>query len=128
VIVRHVDASFSDDRGTIIDILEAEPVDSATIIHSNSGAVRGNHVHRETYQWVYVLSGAFDFVVVDVEGECHRGVVRMQDVLMTGPNEAHAMQALEQSTMLVLTRGPRGGRDYETDTFRLDEPLIEIGS
>jgi hypothetical protein len=26
--------------------------------------------------------------------------------------------------MLVLTRGPRGGDDYESDTFRLEVPLI----
>jgi hypothetical protein len=24
----------------------------------------------------------------------------------------------------VMTRGPRGGREYESDTFRLDEPMI----
>ena len=26
--------------------------------------------------------------------------------------------------MLVLTRGSRGGDNYETDTFRLEVPLI----
>jgi len=26
--------------------------------------------------------------------------------------------------MLVLTKGPRAGMDYEKDTFRLEKPLI----
>jgi len=39
--------------------------------------------------------------------------------------EAHALQALEDTTMVVMTRGPRGGREYESDTFRLSELLIE---
>jgi hypothetical protein len=34
------------------------------------------------------------------------------------------MEAIEPTTMVVMTRGPRGGREYESDTFRLDEPLI----
>ena len=38
--------------------------------------------------------------------------------------ERHAFQAIEDTTFLVLTRGPRGGENYETDTFRLDIPLI----
>jgi hypothetical protein len=45
-------------------------------------------------------------------------------VLRTGPGDAHAMEALKHTTMVVMTRGPRGGREYESDTFRLDEPLI----
>ena len=37
--------------------------------------------------------------------------------------EAHALHALEDSVLLILTRGPRGGEDYESDTYRLDKPL-----
>jgi hypothetical protein len=43
---------------------------------------------------------------------------------MTGPHEAHAIEALEDTTMVVMTRGPRGGREYESDTYRLDAALI----
>lgn len=124
MIVRGASEQFSDERGRIVDILEGEPIDSATIIHSNAGAVRGNHVHQETYQWVYVVTGSLLYVVEDADGERHSGVVREQDILMTGPNDAHAMKALEPSVMVVLTRGPRSGQSYESDTFRLEEPLI----
>jgi hypothetical protein len=41
--------------------------------------------------------------------------------------DAHAIEALEDTTMVVMTRGPRGGREYESDTFRLAEPLISEG-
>jgi len=32
---------------------------------------------------------------------------------------------LEDSLFLVFTRGPRGGQDYESDTYRLTKPLRE---
>ena len=37
--------------------------------------------------------------------------------------EHHAVHALEDSVFMVFTRGPRGGDDYESDTFRLETPL-----
>ena len=37
--------------------------------------------------------------------------------------EKHAMQALEDTEMLVFTKGPRGGKEYESDTFRLENPI-----
>jgi hypothetical protein len=46
------------------------------------------------------------------------------DLILSVPHERHAFEALEDTTFLVLTRGPRGGEDYEKDTFRLDVPLI----
>ena len=55
--IQHVEYSIQDGRGTIADILEDEPIEHVTVIESKTGAVRGNHVHRETHQWVYVVTG-----------------------------------------------------------------------
>ncbi|HVH51557.1 MAG TPA: cupin domain-containing protein [Gaiellaceae bacterium] len=122
--VSRIEGGLVDARGRIVDILENEPIEHVTIIESEPGAVRGNHVHHETFQWVYVVSGALRFDVCDAGGERHSGVVRAGDLLLTEPGDAHAMECIEAATMVVLTRGPRGGRNYELDTFRLDEPLI----
>ena len=46
------------------------------------------------------------------------------DFCVSKPWEAHAFQGIEDSEMLVLTKGPRSGMDYEKDTFRLKKPLI----
>jgi quercetin dioxygenase-like cupin family protein len=126
--VRHVDNAFEDVRGSIADILEDETIEHVTLITSAAGAIRGNHYHRETHQWVYVIAGALRYVSRDAAGAVERGTACVGDVLHTGPMDAHAMEALEHTTMVVMTRGPRGGREYESDTFRLDEPLIASGS
>ena len=46
------------------------------------------------------------------------------DYLITGPNEIHAYKFLEKTEMLVLSKGLRGGKDYEKDTFRVQKKLI----
>jgi quercetin dioxygenase-like cupin family protein len=116
--------SFSDERGEIIDVLRNSPVEYATLITSKKHAVRANHFHKETFQYVYLLSGKMR-VVAQMPGQPSSEVVLgAGDLIVNVPLEHHAFEALEDSTMLVLTRGPRGGENYETDTYRLDVPLI----
>lgn len=124
MIVRHVETVFEDERGVIEDILENEQFEHATIIRSRAGAVRGNHYHERTWQWVFVLSGSIRYAVGLASGEVDSGIIRPNDLLLTEPMESHALETLEDTVMLVLTRGPRGGSGYEDDTFRLEQPLI----
>jgi quercetin dioxygenase-like cupin family protein len=122
--IQRVPVSFEDGRGQIIDILKNEVVEYATIITSRKGAVRGNHFHKDTCQHLYVLDGKLR-VVVQMPGEQpEEAILERGDVIVNVPLERHAFQAMEDTTFLVLTRGPRGGENYETDTFRLEIPLI----
>jgi hypothetical protein len=36
----------------------------------------------------------------------------------------HAWKALEDTVCLVFTKGPRSGDQYESDTERLEKPLL----
>ena len=122
--VEKIRPSFSDDRGEIIDVLRNSAVEYATVITSKKHAVRANHYHKETFQYVYMLSGRMR-VVARIPGEpLSEVVLSAGDLIVNVPLEHHAFEALEDSTMLVLTRGPRGGENYEADTYRLDVPLI----
>ncbi len=47
------------------------------------------------------------------------------DLIETSKNEAHATRALKNSEFLVFTQGPRGGKEYENDTFRFKKPLVK---
>ena len=112
-----------DERGTIADILRQEVIDSVTLITSKKGALRGNHYHKETIQYVYVMKGRLK-ALSQMPGEPVRSaVLEKGDLIVNVPNEGHAFLALEDSDFLVLTRGPRGGENYEDDTYRLDAPI-----
>ena len=120
--VSHLQPVFQDERGVITDILEHTPFDSVTIITCVKGSIRGNHYHKESVQFAYVLSGRM-LALSQVSG----GPVESQqlsecDLLESPPFERHALHALQDSVLLVITRGPRGGKTYEEDTFRV-EPL-----
>lgn len=120
--VRRLAPAFSDARGTITDILVNGGIDGVTIITSHAGAIRGNHYHSETLQWIHVLRGSMRVTTQRPPSRPTATVVSQGDLVLQPPGERHAMRALEDCTFLVLTRGPRSGVHYETDTVRLPEP------
>jgi hypothetical protein len=122
--VKRIVPSFSDQRGDIIDVLAQNVVEYATIITSKKFAVRANRYHKETFQWVYMLNGRMGVVARMPDEQPTELILETGDLIVNVPLEHHAFEALEDSTMLVLTRGPRGKEDYEKDTYRLEMPLI----
>ncbi len=117
--------NYKDGRGEIKDILVKQRIDYVTLITCRKGSTRGNHYHKKTVQMAYVLDGRVK-VLTQMPGKKVRStVVRSGSMILNAPLERHAIIALEDSTLLVLTRGLRGGRDFEKDTFRLSVPLQE---
>ena len=115
--------SFEDDRGIIKDILIHEPVDAITLIQSKKGVVRGNHFHKDTTQWVYVLSGQLQYLTQKENEPVIEQLVNSGDLIVAEPMEKHALIATEDTEFFVFTKGPRGGDSYEDDTYRLVTPL-----
>lgn len=128
-IERDLDArSRMDERGEITDIIQHTPVEHATIIRSVSGARRGDHYHRSTTQHLYVLSGLIRVLSApvfldDSIGEVEEVILSRGDLITHDPYEAHTVISVMDSSFLVLTHGPRGGDEYERDTFRLGVKL-----
>ncbi|MFA6189486.1 MAG: cupin domain-containing protein [Sulfuricurvum sp.] len=115
---------FTDSRGEITDLLENESIDAITKITFTEGSVRANHYHKETIQWNYVIKGTV--LLRTQKGDAPVEEIEMNegDFIATEPNEAHALKAITDATILVFTKGPRGGKEYESDTFRLDVSLF----
>jgi len=82
--------------------------------------VRGNHYHKLSIHYDYVLKGQLEVFRKLPYGPLKKTVANANDLLFTGMNERHALRALEDSEIMVFTRGPRGGRNYEVDTYRLN--------
>jgi dTDP-4-dehydrorhamnose 3,5-epimerase-like enzyme len=117
--------AFTDARGAITDLLTKTVIDAVTLIESNAGTVRGNHYHKDTEQWLYLLSGMLEIAWQEHATEVKSGSYMYPGEMMhSPPGEAHAVKALKDSVFVVMTRGPRNGADYESDTFRLNTPLL----
>jgi len=113
-----------DTRGSITDLISNDEINAVTIITFTKGSVRANHYHEKTLQWNYVLSGEILLVTQLPGSEKTEKVMKKGDFAVNQWYESHALKALTDAEVLILTKGPRAGAQYEDDTFRLDVPLI----
>lgn len=114
---------FSDDRGSITDIFYKANMNHACIITNAAGAVRGNHYHKFTTQYTYILAGSLHYYSKQVDSDqlADSFTAGPGDMVISAPNEIHAMKASDEGCVfLAFAEGPRGGEDYENDTFRVD--------
>ena len=116
--------NFRDSRGFIIDLLEKKNINAITFITQKKGKIRGNHFHKKTIQWNYLIKGKLELLTRKNKQKIIRTLMKEGDLVETSKNESHAIKALKNSEFLVFTQGPRGGKEYENDTFRLKKPLV----
>ena len=116
--------AFRDARGVITDILDGVRVDCVSLLSTKKGAVRGNHYHKKTTQYLYVLHGRFRAFEQRRGRPVEQRVLKAGDLWITPPRARHAILALEEGTFVACARGPRAGKDYENDTYRLAVSLV----
>jgi quercetin dioxygenase-like cupin family protein len=112
---------FEDHRGIIQDLLG--PVDAVTEIYTRSGCVRGNHIHQETTQYTYVCWGELRAAWIEDDG-VHEKTYGPGSLITEPAGIPHAWKAETDCMVLVFTRGPRSGASYESDTHRLEVPIL----
>jgi quercetin dioxygenase-like cupin family protein len=117
-------SAYSDERGTITDLISDDEINAITLITFIKGAVRANHYHERTIQWNYVMKGEILLATQFPGDERKERVLKAGDFAVTRENERHALKAVSDAEVLIITKGPRAGSKYENDTFRLIEPLI----
>jgi dTDP-4-dehydrorhamnose 3,5-epimerase-like enzyme len=114
--------AFKDHRGAIKDLFYKENINHvAHIVTEKKGVVRGNHYHKKTTQFMYMISGSLNYWYKKLGSNKPARVVRVikGEIIKTPPKEIHALTFDEKNEFIVFSRGLRGGKDYEKDTFRV---------
>jgi dTDP-4-dehydrorhamnose 3,5-epimerase-like enzyme len=114
---------FKDDRGIIADVFYEHNINHVAIISSTPNALRGNHYHKETTQHILITKGSLEYWYKDLHSnepaKMHLAVIG--DLISTPPYEIHALKITEEGNeFVVFSEGKRGGKDYESDTYRVE--------
>jgi dTDP-4-dehydrorhamnose 3,5-epimerase-like enzyme len=131
-IIKNIKKFSSDHRGEIIDIFTHEPKDHCTIVTFIKNSIRGNHFHKESIQSAYVLEGKFKIYNVMIDKDLNYNPKNIEIVVAEKGHyithekfEAHAYKCMsKKGSLIVFTKGVRGGKFYEDDTFRLEIKLV----
>lgn len=131
MIYKQIEVATQDGRGSIADIFWKESFEHAAIIRTPTASpahptIRGNHFHKLSTQAIFIVEGALNYWYEGVNADgSWSGHVRAVHVprnglVITPPLEVHALEIIEPTTFIAFSRGQRGGDDYESDTYRVD--------
>lgn len=126
--ITKITAATKDSRGDISDIFYKHPVDHVAIINSKKGVFRGDHYHKLTTQHMYMARGSLRYYYRNLDESNDKVksiVVKENEMVTTPPYEVHALEILEDNQFIVFSEGKRGGKDYESDTYRIKPTLIK---
>jgi mannose-6-phosphate isomerase-like protein (cupin superfamily) len=114
--------NFRDYRGTITDIFYNTNLNHVAIIDSVPFAERGNHYHARSVQHMFIISGSLEYWYRNESmQESKYELCLPGDVITSDKKEVHALRIGDQGCLfMAFTEGLRGGKDYESDTFRVD--------
>ena len=119
----------SDDRGYIVDLFYNDNINHVAKIISVPNSIRGNHYHKETTQHMLITKGYLEYWYkpVEISGPAKMVLAEEGDIISTGPYEIHALKIGPfGNEFIVFSQGLRGGKDYEQDTFRVDNIIGNI--
>lgn len=116
-----------DKRGKIVDVFYKDNIDHVAVIDSKAGSLRGDHYHKETVQHMLITKGSLEYwhKPLNSKKRAEREVLIEGDLVTTPPFEVHALRIIKDNQFIVFTQGKRGGKDYESDTFRIKPTIIE---
>ena len=114
--------NFKDKRGLIADIIYNTSINHIAYLTTNKNGIRGNHYHKKTIQYTFVLEGTIKYYFKKkLAKKVSLLILKKGDLIKSTANEIHAFKtSSKKSVMLAITAGVRGGKDYEKDTFRVD--------
>lgn len=113
---------FADERGKILDIFYKDDIQHVAQIDSKPNVIRGNHYHKETTQHILIISGSMEYWYKKFGSNEKPKMIKLKkgDIVSTPPFEIHTLKIGDEgNSFIVFSSGLRGGKDYESDTFRV---------
>jgi len=115
-----------DKRGFISDIFYKDKIQHVAFIKTNRNKIRGNHYHKKTIQIMFITKGKLEYWYKNIKSKKSKKILLKEgDIIETPPFEIHALRTKNYiNEFVVFSKGTRGGKDYEKDTYRVDN-IIE---
>ena len=111
-----------DGRGVFREVLTGFPAGTVVCGQMGAGAVMGNHYHRRTRVFFYLLAGRAGVRTLNVEtGAADQFLLAENQGVMLEPGESHAIRFLVDSEFLMLKSLPYDPKDSDTIAYPVPE-------
>ncbi len=112
---------FKDERGEIFDILESRVNHVGIVTFKKPGVKRGNHYHKKSIQYTYVLNGKIRLITADFDGKNRKEFILTPGSFTVIPSKViHLYISMTDAKIIDLTTISRKKDGYEKDIHRVD--------
>jgi dTDP-4-dehydrorhamnose 3,5-epimerase-like enzyme len=112
-----------DVRGSFIEVVNSGPWETVITGSMREGSVLGNHYHRRTRMYFFLVHGAAEVAVVSVaSGARDSCALDAQEGIYLEVGQAHAIRFTEESAFLLLKSRAYREDDPDTVPFTVMEP------
>jgi len=120
VNVKKIEPAHIDERGIISDLLN-EKINHVGIISTEMEAIRGDHYHKSSIQYSYILSGKFEVLIANANNPNNfkKIILSAGELITIPPNVIHTFKAIERAVMVDMISISREGKGYENDVVRV---------
>ncbi len=112
-----------DARGTFIEVVNSGPWETVITGTMNTGAVMGNHYHKKTRMYFYLMDGAASVDLVDVVSRSQQSCeLAPRQGFFLEANEAHAIRFRRPSSFVLLKSRCYSEDDPDTYPYVISAP------
>ncbi|MDO8619169.1 MAG: WxcM-like domain-containing protein [Candidatus Daviesbacteria bacterium] len=114
-----------DKRGFLIPLVDEDhfKVKNVLYIFSKAGSIRGNHYHKKESYWDFCLEGKFKYYEKDIKkpkSKLESVVVNAGEMIYCPAKIAHAIETLEDSTIICIASRSRKKETYDADVVKVN--------
>ena len=120
VEIKKITSVFSDSNKTITDLLN-KPVNHVGLITNEKNSIGGNHYHKLSTQYSYILSGQYEVLLApwDQPFNVKKTILNSGEMIIIPPKVIHRFKTIEKAVMIDIVTESREGTGYEDDTYRI---------
>lgn len=105
-----------DERGSLVELLNGQEIESVSCGQMRKGAIMGNHYHKQTSVFFFLTSGAARVKNLHVKTKKRESFeLRKNEGTMFEPFVTHAIMFYQDSTFIMLKTKKYDAKN--TDTF-----------
>lgn len=114
---------FTDERGTLWDLLVNEKIFHVGMLISKQGSIRAKHYHKKEKQYTMILKGRVKVIIknlLEKNSKIETLELKKMEMILIPPLHYHSVESLEDSEILFFSTIKRNKESYENDTVRVD--------
>lgn len=125
VEIKKISPVFSDETKSITDLLN-KPVNHVGLITNEKDSIGGNHYHKLSTQYSYILYGKYEVLLApwDQPFNVKKIILNSGEMIIIPPKVIHRFKTMEKAVMIDIVTESREGTGYEDDVYRIK---IEMG-